>query len=149
MGPEYLVCCPLRLWSIPNILRYCSFLPRDWFGLPRKVAVTLLIQQHNPNESSIICGHAVFYVSSANWRSRLNQQLEWKPNPNPNTNTKVVRARSKYCFRSECPGVSRQLWTIKPGSNRALTTLVLVLGLGLGFHSSYWFSVECHLAEET
>ena len=24
-----------------------------------------------------------FSVSSANWRSRWNQQLQWKPNPNP------------------------------------------------------------------
>ena len=46
--------------------------------------------------SCIIYGQAVFYVSSANWHSRLNQQLEWKPNPNPST--KVVRAGQKYRF---------------------------------------------------
>ena len=43
-----------------------------------------------------------FYAVFANWRSRLNQQLEWKLNSNPKTNTKVVRAGPKYRYRSEC-----------------------------------------------
>ena len=41
-----------------------------------------------------------FYVSSTNWRSSLNRQIEWKLNFN--TNTKVVVARPKDRFRSEC-----------------------------------------------
>ena len=40
-----------------------------------------------------------FYAFYADWRSRLNEQLEWKLNPNPNTNIKVVRAGPKYRFR--------------------------------------------------
>ena len=72
------------------------------------------------------------YVSSANWRSRLNQKLERKPNPNP----KVVRSQLE-------PGLFVQSWRLAPGHSlrkrcfgSALTTLVLVLGLGLGFHLS-------------
>ena len=50
--------------------------------------------------NGIVCNiQAVFYAFFADWRSRLNEQLEWKLNPNPNTNTKVVRAGPKYRFR--------------------------------------------------
>ena len=40
-----------------------------------------------------------------------------------------------------------QLWTIKPGSDRALTTLGL--GLGLGSPSIRQFNLERRLVEET
>ena len=71
-----------------------------------------------------------FFVSFANLPSTLNQQLEWKPSP------KVVRPGLEL-------GLIVHSWRLAPGHSLrkryfgpALTTLVLVLGLGLGFHAS-------------
>ena len=50
------------------------------------------------------------YVPFANWRSRLNQKLEWKPNPIPNANPKPKVVRSWLE-----PGLFVHSWRLAPG----------------------------------
>ena len=62
------------------------------------------------------------YVSSANWRSRLNKTLEWKPSPNPNPNPNVVRARLEpglfvHSLFATRAGTLTSETILRPGSN--------------------------------
>ena len=82
----------------------------------------------------------------------LTGVLDWIDNLNgrkPNSNPKVVRVRLEQ-------GLIVHSWRLAPRHSLwkryfgpALTTLVLGLGLGLGFHLSCWFNLERQLVEET